>query len=144
MNDQLLPRNPLIIKCELVRQEEQKSIFELFQEKYASILREDIVDLRIVQSPSTVWLEITKQLFCDSQDQIIYKIDLSCIKNINTKQQLFLPKDQIEDNINKLLNNCQIYLINAAFGRYLFSKKAYREMLLNDVEKIDSSQWQLL
>lgn len=126
------------------KQEEQKSIFKFFKEKYASIFREDIVDLRIVQSPSTVWLEITKQLFSDSQDQIIYKIDLSFIKNANTKQQLFLPKNTIEDNSNKFLNECQTYLINAAFGEYLFSNKAYREMLLNDVEKIDSSQWQLL
>lgn len=144
MIDDILPRENFNNTFMQSNQEEQKSIFEFFQEKYASILREDIVELRIVQSPSTVWLEITTQLFSDSQDQIIYKIDLSFIKNTKTRQQIFLPKNKIEDNSNIFLNECQTYLINVAFGKYLFSNKAYREMLLNDVEKIDSSPWQLL
>jgi hypothetical protein len=124
--------------------EETKSIFEPLKQRYAHCLKPDINNVRLVQSSSTVWLEITEQIFSDSQDQTIHRIDLSFIKHIKTKQLLFPPENQIEDNASKLVDSCDPYLINVAIGRYLFRPDFCRELLIRFSQEIELSQWQLL
>lgn len=124
--------------------EETQSIFEPLKQRYAHCLKEDIINVRIIQSSSTVWLEITEQIFSDSQDQTIHRIDLSFIKHIQTKQSLFPPENQIEDNASKFVDSCEPYLINAAIGRYLFRPDFCRDLLIRFSQEIELSQWQLL
>jgi hypothetical protein len=87
------------------------SIFEAMKQKYPGYLKPEIVAVRIVQSKSIVWLEITEEREVAGylKDQKITRTDLGFIEN---DDGLFFPaEDDVTENARKFVEDFDAYSI---------------------------------
>ncbi|WP_423192541.1 GIY-YIG nuclease family protein [Cupriavidus sp. H18C2] len=90
-----------------------ESIFHEISKKYESWLRPGIVDVRIVQTQSRVWLEITEEEHKGEYlvDQVIKRSDLAFCSGSIDGERYFNPGDSISNNARKFVGNWDPYSI---------------------------------
>jgi hypothetical protein len=90
-----------------------EDIFEAMKRKYPGYLKPNIVAVRIVQSKSIVWLEITEETEAAGylKDQKITRSDLAFIINDHYDDPLFSPEDDVTENARKFVEDFDAYSI---------------------------------
>ena len=105
-----------------------ESIFHKIMQKYPHWLRPDITDVRIVQTPERVWLEITeeKDIAGYLKDQTIKRTDLAFITGDDYDSLFFRVNDHVSENARKFVDDYDPYsIINTTD---LFTEEACNEI----------------
>jgi hypothetical protein len=104
------------------------SIFNRLKDKYPKYFKNDIIEVRILQSDERVWLEITtEKRFGDNLiDQVIKRTDLAFIREGREDELTFKPENDIQINADKFVNEFDPYSIIMTTD--LFNEDSCREI----------------
>lgn len=111
-----------------------ESIFSRLQARYAAWIRQDITDVRMMQTHDRVWLEITEEVKMGGymRDQIIRRTDLAFCCEEDGADLCFKPDDAVSANAERFLREWCPYslvmttdLFHAAACEYIVHQKKY-------------------
>jgi hypothetical protein len=105
-----------------------ESIFYRLRNKHPTWLRPEIVDVRIVQTPERVWLEVTEEeeIAGCLVNQTIHRSDLAFIVDGDYSDAMFLAGDDVSFNTDKFVSELDPYsLINTTD---IFNDDAFKEI----------------
>lgn len=90
------------------------SILSKLKEKYIKYLRDDIIEVAIVQTKDDVYLEVVESKILEDglEKQTISRDNLGfIIEDDETEELFFRPEDQVEVNARKFINDFSQYSI---------------------------------
>lgn len=90
------------------------SILSKLKEKYIKYLRDDIIEVAIVQTKDDVYLEVVESKILEDglEKQTISRDNLGfIIEDDETEELFFRPEDQVEVNARKFINDFSPYSI---------------------------------
>ena len=111
-----------------------ESIFSRIKQKYSSWVRQEITNIRIVQTAERVWLEVMEEEVLGGylKDQLIRRTDLGfcCLTNGDVDENYFSPTDNVSINADKFVTDWDPWSI--VMTTNLFSEEACHHIANDD------------